>query len=250
MKKVLKILFCFILLITLIVTKAAFALTPTPTASVQTQVDELKTKIASKVAQLKLVEKRGIIGTVTDSSDTQITLTDTNGNTRIVDVDEITKFSSPSSDSFGISDIRKGSLLGVLGIYNKDSKRLLARDITSVSPYPKIIFGAVASIDKGKFEITVVKQNQQRIVAEIEDITRTYSYSGDTLAKSGFSKMAEKSTVIVIGFSDKQDPAKIIALRIIILPDIDTSSRINLSAAAPTIVPSTGSGIKLFPIKK
>lgn len=247
-----KTLFAFSLLLILLLNKSAFAaVTPTPTDSVpQSQVDELKTKIASKVATLKLVEKRGIIGTVTDSSDTQITLNDTNGNTRLVDVDEITKFSSPSSDSFGISDIRKGTLLGVLGIYNKDSKRILARDISSLSPFPKIIFGGISKIDKTNFEITVVKQNKQKIIAEIEDITRTYSYDGTTLQKSGFSKMSEKDAVIVIGFSDKQDADKILSSRIILLPNVDVSTRIDFSADNQNVIPSTGSGLKLVPIKK
>ena len=250
MKKTFKFLFSFALLITLFFATSVYAAPPTPTQDLQQQVNEITSKIASKVATLKLVEKRGIIGTVTDSSDTQITLTDTNGNTRLVDVDEITKFSSPSSASFGISDITKGTFIGVLGIYNKDSKRILARDITSLLPYPKIIFGGVSKVDNVNFEITVVKPDQQRIVAEIEDITKTYSYDGTSLQTSGFSKLSQKNTVIVIGFSDKQNADKILASRIIVLPNVDTSSRIDLSANTQTVVPSTGSGIKLVPITK
>ena len=250
MKKTFKILFAFLFIITLLFTKVSYASVPTPTQDLQQQVNELTSKIASKVATLKLVEKRGIIGTVTDSSDTQITLTDTNGNTRLIDVDEITKFSSPSSNSFGISDITKGTLIGVLGIYNKDSKRILARDITSLSPFPKIIYGAVSKIDSQNYEITVVKPDQLKIVAEIEDITKTYLFDGTTLQKSGFSKISQKNTVIVIGFSDRQDANKILASRIIILPRVDTSSKININSNIPTGIPSTGSGLKLFPITK
>lgn len=250
MKKTFKILSFFVFAILVLILKPAFAAV-TPTDSIpQAQVDELKTKIASKVATLKLVEKRGIVGTVTDSSDTQITLTDVSGNTRLVDVDEITKFSSPNSDTFGISDVRKGTLLGILGIYNKDSKRILARRVSSLSPYPKIIFGGVSNVDSKKFEITVIKKDQQKIIAEVEDITKTYIYAGDSLQKSGFSKIAEKNTVIIIGFSDKQDADKILASRIIVLPNIDVSSRINFSAPTNDAIPSTGSGLKLVPIKK
>ena len=77
----------------------------------------------------KLVEKRGIIGTVTDSSDTQITVTDIAGNIRFVDVDELTKFYSSDSKTFGISDIKNGMTIGVLGLYNKQSRRILAREV-------------------------------------------------------------------------------------------------------------------------
>jgi hypothetical protein len=75
--------------------------TPTPTKStavddtikekLDEQINELKEKIASRVSELKLVEKRGIIGTISDVSSTKITLNDSDGKTRFVDVDEITK---------------------------------------------------------------------------------------------------------------------------------------------------------------
>ena len=91
------------------------------------KVDALKDKVASRVAQLNLVERRGIIGIVEDVSDTQITIIDLNDKTRIIDVDELTKFSSEDDNSFGISDIKKGSKISALGLYNKESRRLLAR---------------------------------------------------------------------------------------------------------------------------
>src|ERR1035437_9874018 len=92
-----------IALTTTIVGKALAADAPTPIIS-SSLLEKVANEIASKTAQLNLVEKRGIIGTVTDSSGTQITLSDLNGNIRFVDVDELTKFSSSSSKSYGISD--------------------------------------------------------------------------------------------------------------------------------------------------
>lgn len=250
MKKIFK-LFVILLVLTFFKLDVFAVTTPTPTtSSIQDQVDALKNKIASKVAELKLVEKRGIIGTVTDSSDTQITLSDTKGNIRFVDVDELTKFYS-SDDSFGISDVKKNMTIGVLGLYNKESRRILAREVNDIPTPPKIIYGGIGVIDNKNFEVTVVKENGAKVVVKVEDITKTYSYSSDTLAKSGFSKMQETQTIMVIGFPDKQDPNKLLATRIFIFPEIDIASRINLGEAInPTIPPSTGSGKKLFPIKK
>lgn len=247
-----KIFIFTILFLFALSTTNTFALTPTPTTdenSLQAQVDQLKTKIASRVAQLNLVEKRGIIGTVTDSSDTQITLTDLKGNTRFIDVDELTKFTS-SDSKFGISDIKTGMQIGVLGLYNKQSKRILARVIEVETPFPKIIFGAVSNIDKTNFELTIVKLNDQKTVAEVQDVTKTYSYAGGNLTKSGFSKLTIGETVIAIGLPDKQDPNKILVTRLLIFPQVDLSSKINIEEANPTNPPSTGSGLKLYPITK
>jgi len=214
-------------------------------------LEKVANEIASKTAQLNLVEKRGIIGTVTDSSGTQITLSDLSDNIRFVDVDELTKFSSPSSSSYGMSDITKGTLLGVLGLYNKQSQRILARDVNVQSPFPNVIYGTIADIDNKNYELTIAKDNKQKIVIEIQDITKTYSFSAGTLAKSGFSKTQTGETIVAIGFPDKQDSSKILGTRIILLPDVQTSFALNLEPSAnPIIPPSTGSGMKLYPIKK
>lgn len=250
MKKFLIIILISALAITLsaVVNNQAQAVTATPTVN-QTLLEKLGNEIASKTAQLNLVEKKGIIGTVTDSSTSQITLTDTNNNTRFVDVDELTKFSSDSSSSFGISDVKKGATLGVLGLYNKQSRRILARSINVLTPFPTIVFGEIANVDKVNFELTVVKANGGRTILEIETITKSYSFSGGNLIKSGFSKIQATQTISAIGFPDKQDPNKIMASQIIIFPDIQLSYNLNLTPSA-TIAPSTGSGVKLYPIKK
>jgi len=245
-----------IFVLTALIATALFAVealaTTTPTPTVSTSLlEKVANEIASRTAQLNLVEKRGIVGMVTSSSGTQITLSDSNGNTRFVDVDELTKFSSSSSKSYGISDVTRGTLLGVLGLYNKQSRRILARDVSVESPFPSVIYGAVAGIDKKNFEITVAKENGQKVVVEVTDITRTYSFSGNTLGKSGFSKTQVQETIIAIGFADKQDPNKILATRIIFLPNVQVSFSINLGPSAnPTVAPSTGSGMKLYPITK
>src|SRR5579872_6286504 len=97
-----------------VVVKSAFAATtPTPTPAVSTteqQINTIKDMVASSVAAMHLMEKRGFIGKVTDNTETQITVNDMMGNSRSIDVDELTQFSSPSAKtSFGISDITKGT---------------------------------------------------------------------------------------------------------------------------------------------
>ncbi|MBI2032944.1 MAG: hypothetical protein HYT10_00525, partial [Candidatus Levybacteria bacterium] len=145
-----------------------FALTPTPSPKATTTpqateepkginiLNNLKDRIASRVAQLNLVEKRGILATVEKVTDTQITVIDKRGDIRLIDVDELTHFSSPSAKgTFGISDITKGSYLDILGLYNKQSKRLLARFVDVVS-IPVYIHGAVMSQDLENFTVTVI----------------------------------------------------------------------------------------------
>src|ERR1035437_5910980 len=212
MKKSFFIIVLFLILITG-VSKNIYAAVATPTpvttptqGDIQ-QIDDLKNRIASRVAQLNLVEKKGIIGTVTDATNTQITLNDVNGNIRFIDVDELTKFSNSnaSGTSFGISDINRGMTLGVLGLYNKQSRRILARQV-DVLTMPKIFIGVVSSVDSKNFNFYIVSEDNKQTFIEVETVTKTYSYStGTALASVGFSKIKVDESVIVIGFSDKNN---------------------------------------------
>ncbi len=236
-------------------TPAKLSPTPTPQNILEKQISNLKDKIASRVAELKLVDKRGIIGTVTDVNLTQITLTDIKGNTRFVDVDELTKFSSPTSkSSFGISDITKGTKLGILGLYNKESRRILARFV-AVVVIPTELSGGVATIDKTNFNITVLTAEKKSYKVTVENVTKTYSYDGLLLAKAGFSKITQAERIVVIGFPDVKDPKTIIPTRIILFPTLPIDPSITILKPQDldlqgTVVPSTGSGKKLTPLTK
>lgn len=229
---------------------ATTSATPTQASNIINEINNLKDRIASRVAQLNLVEKKGFIGVVTDIGETQLTLSDKNNNTRYVDVDELTKFFSPSAkDSFGISDITKGSTVGILGRYNKDSKRTLARFV-SVLIMPQIISGTVTNIDSDNFLLTIMTPEQKETQIDIETITKTYAYTKDGgTAKSGFSKIKIGERVMIVGFSDKIAKNKILASRIIHMPEVKPNPRIqSVKLQNSEITPSTGSGMKLAPI--
>lgn len=203
---------------------------PIPQDTTEQQINQLKERIASRVAELKLVERRGIMGTVTEVTDTQITLGDAQDNTRFVDVDELTKFSSPSvKEGFGISDIKKGTGVGILGLYNKQSKRILARFVDVVSQ-PKRIHGAVSSVDNENFTISITSENKDKTVVDIETVTKTFSFTkASGLARSGFSKIKLGQNIVAVGFYDIKNKTHLIASRIIIFPDIPPNLKITIS---------------------
>lgn len=250
-----KITALFIALMILITAGQSYAATtPTPTAAVSTteeQINNLKDRIASRVAQLNLVEKKGFIGKVTDISETQLTLVDMSSTSRIVDVDELTNFSSPSAkSSFGISDISKGTSIGVIGLYNKDSRRLLARFV-DVLNMPQVITGGILTIDSDAFTFTVATQSNDPANIDVENITKTVSYTktGGSV-KAGFSKLAVGERVQIVGYPDVKNKNLIIASRILLLPGLPVNPKITLINPTDIAPVSTGSGKKLTPIVK
>lgn len=220
-----------------------------PTNKLQKDLIE---RVASQVAKMNLVEKRGTIGNVIEVSGTQIEVEDIDEKTRYIDVDELTKFYSSSSKTFGFSDIEKGDRIGVLGLYNKQSKRILAREIEIIT-VPSIISGVIGSIDEEGFTITVVTEKGKEIV-DIQTITKTYSYTqDDDIEKSGFSKLVERQPVMAIGFYDKTSKNKLLASRILVFPEIPPNPKLKIAPNAleeKETVPSTGSGKKLTPINE
>lgn len=221
--------------------------TTTPPSDV---INELKERIASRVAQLKLVERRGIIGTVTDISDTQITITDVQKNTRFVDVDELTKFSSPKAkEAFGISDITKGNTVSILGLYNKQSRRILARFVNVVST-PIFLTGTVISVNEDEFSAKIISDDQTITTVDVEKITKTVSYTKEEgQSKSGFSKIQPGQHIAVIGFPDAKEKNRMIASRFIIFSNLPKNPNITISndllSSEDEVIPSTKSGVPI-----
>lgn len=195
--------------------------TPNPTnesvtESLTEQITDLKEKIASRVAELNLVEKRGIIGEVTSVDGTEISIEDIYGNTRSIDVDEITNFDSDDADAtFGISDIEEGMQISVLGLYNKQSERVLARFITVVS-IPEYIQGVATNIDEDEFIITVQTNDDETYSVEVETSTDTQMFVDDDFEDSGFSEIENNQLIFVTGTAE--DTNQITASNILLFP--------------------------------
>lgn len=206
------------------------------------QINQLKERIASRVAELNLVEKRGFIGTVTEASDTQVKLTDMNGKTRFVDVDEITKFTSPDNKNFGISDLEKNTKVSVVGLYNKQSQRILARFIDEVS-MPTFLSGTIKEIDKKNFVVTIATKDSKELKIDIEKNTKINSYTKETdIERSGFSKLAAGDRVFATGFESKNDKDLFTGTLILQLADAPQDPKIK--AEQPTTSEKTNTATK------
>lgn len=200
-------------------TKVTPTLTPEASESAELKtIEKIKEMVADKVSKLNLVEKRGFVGTVQDTSNTQITVQDTQGKKRFVDIDELTKFqdSIGSSKTFGISDIKKGDRLSFVGNYNKDTERLLARFITKTASIPQFIYGEVTETDAKAFTITITTSKNEKFTADIEKSTTTRSYeSTEGAQKSGFSQVEAGEKIIIVGFPSDEEENRISATRIL-----------------------------------
>jgi len=235
----------------------AYAASPSPASSStqieNSQINQLKNKIASQVSQLKLVEKRGVIGTIQDINTTgnQITLTDYNGNIQYVDIDEITKYESLNGDPLSLTDMKKGMQVSILGIYNKESQRILARFV-SVATVPARYYGEITVIDKPDLQLTVMTDDQKSETVSIDTSSTVVSYNGGTTLNTyGFSKLSPGDRVEVIGYPDKTTSSLIDVDRLIDYLNVPKDPNIIFATPTPIVTPAPKSkGAKsISPIK-
>lgn len=254
------LVFCFALAASTTVFAATPAptkkLTPTPAVTQEEKqvdtIEKIKDLVASKVAELKLVDKRGILGTVKSTTNTQIVIENNNKTQVMIDIDELTKFDSSEKDSFGISDVKEGDFLSFLGLYNKDSKRLLARFISYASNVPVNIEAVIIEKNTKEFTLEVVDTFGKKSIINVESSTKTNVYQDGETVKSGFTKVSEGERIIVAGFADKKEKDVINASRIIHFPDLPLSGDLTKHKdMVDTQVPvSSGSAGKVEPIIK
>lgn len=197
------------------------------------KIQKIKDIVASKVAELNLVEKRGIVGSIKEINGMKITITDVKGDTRQIDVDELTKFNLEDKDA-GISDLTKGSTYSFIGIYNKETQRLLCRNIDTANTIPVYFEGAISELNEDDFQISIVNAKGEKKSVDIQGSTKTrLADNNGELIKSGFSKLEINSRVLAIGFLDKKDKNLISALRVIHFADVPPSKEMQSHVSPP-----------------
>lgn len=220
----------------------------TPSGALTDRIQKIKDMVASRVAELKLVEKRGLLGKVLEFSNTQITIEDEANVKKFIDIDELTKFEDSSNKTFGISDIKKGDMLSAVGLYNKDSKRLLSRVISTVKNLPAQFEGIVTSLNTRGFELDLITADGTNKTIAVETSTKTFAYSEDgKTVKSGFSKIAEGQRILVTGFESKTDGDTVAAIRVLHFLDLPPSAEMkNHQVTAEKISQPPNTTSKLF----
>lgn len=233
-----KIFLTFIVL-SLLLPNLALGQTPTedeaqsePTAA-KDKIDQIKDKVTNKVEKLNLVGKRGLVGIVESVSDTQIKINDLNDKIRIIEVDELTKYSSDENNSFDLSGIEKGVSISAIGLYNKESEKLLARFVKEVS-LPVLLNGVITNVDSDNYTITLSTEDEKNYTVDIENITKTFSFSDEDLTKAGFSDLETLQNAVVTGFPDSTGENRITATRIIVFPGVPKNPRVRVQEPTKT----------------
>lgn len=225
MKKILCLCFIFFLQLLILNSKLlTFAhaqdATVTPEGNViQKKIDDLKERLATRVAELKSQNKKAFYGVVKQKDDGKIILS--NG-----DVDMTVTYDKDSKVAVRSSSGKKtvaddkmlvvGSNVAAFGTLDLDQKTLLAKYML-VHDQPIAIIGSVKSVNT-KVGSFVIEGTDGETTLDYEISTKCRMWDGDTLVSCGLSKVKPTDKVLVRMTSTASQTNKGVALRILLLP--------------------------------
>ncbi|MFZ5845260.1 MAG: hypothetical protein ACOY0S_02215 [Patescibacteria group bacterium] len=198
--------------------------TATPEASTkQKQIEDLKERLATKVAELRSLTRRAIAGTTKTISLSSFTVETATKDIKIELTDDIKviQYLKGSRTKLTVDDLDKGDNVVVFGEYETTLDLLRAKVIFIQAALPIFVSGTVTEIDKDEFTLTLTTPDAKNIIVDIEKYTKTQQWtSGSGITKSGFSKINLGDTLHVVATPAPKKENRVSALRILDLGNL------------------------------
>lgn len=243
MKQTIVIICLFAVLFT--IPRFTFAATATPSATTQ-KIEDLKDRIATKVAQLKTTQRRAIYGKVKAVSITSFTVETPTHDLKIELTDELTviQYLKGKRTTLTPGDISKGDMVVVFGQFDTTLDLLTARVVFIQGALPQHTAGTVTNKDDKEFTLSVTTPQGQVMTVDIEKTTRITLWDREKkeLVKSGFSAITTGSIVHIMGSLVPKQEHRISADRILNLGNLNAPvgqvTQEASAAATPTKKPT------------
>ena len=212
-------------------------ITPAPTDSTMGKIQELKNRIATKVAELKLLKKRVFTGKISSLNDPFVTIATLDGDYKI-ETNEDTQISSITngkSKELSFDNLKKDQNIITWGTYNQEGDILTAKDIV-VKDTPLTLVGTISEVDlKGGTVTLKTEQKTYLIDIEVYSKINTIDKTGK-MVKLGFSKVSINSLALVQAvIIIKKDEITYAANRILIIPP---KEKTNNPSTTPSPIPT------------
>lgn len=204
-----------------------------------TKLEELKERLATKVAELRTSEKRAIYGTVKSKSLTTLVVETKIKDLKVELTDDVKIFQylKGKRTELTLDDLTKGDSVTVYGDYDTTLDLLKATYILIQAIQPLRISGTIGAIDRNDYSLTLKSPDGQTYTIDIETITKITRWDKtNKFAKSGFSRMTEGETIHVVGSPVPKKENRISGIRI-----LNLGNPVGEPVATPTPQESTPS---------
>lgn len=224
--------------------------TPEPTTNAK-QLDDLKERLATKVAQLRQTQRKAIFGTVKTVSVSTVTIETKTSDVKIELTDDIKIYQMLKGQRTKLTqdDLAKGDVVTVFGDYDASLDLLRAKVIFIQGTFPKHVSGIVKEIDQKGFVITLTTSDNQTETVDVEKSTASVMWvEPKGLEKSGFSKIEVGHILHITGAAVPKKENRIAATRIVDLGALTgvTPTPTEAPAASTSATPSAKSTPKVL----
>jgi hypothetical protein len=223
---------------------ASVSATPAITGDAKTkqQIEDLKDRLATKVAELRQLKAMAIFGTVKSTSVSSITVSTAVKDIKIDLNDNISvfQFLKGKRTALKTDDISKNDNVVIFGDYDSTLDLLTAKVVFIQSALPVKIEGKISKVDTKEFAMTVTTDSQQTYIIDYEKYTTANIYNNTNgIAKISFSKIPTGLPVIINGVASTKKDNRMSADRILV---IDANSQ-----ASPSATPALTPTVKVTP---
>jgi len=206
-------------------TTASPSATPSPTAAPKNQqIEDLKDRLATKVAELRKLERRAVYGTVKAKTISTLTVETETKDVKIELTDDIKIFQilKAKRTALTIDDVAKDDIVTIFGEYDTAVEVLKAKVIFIQNTVSiKRIIGTIKETNKTDYTLTVETKDATSYIVDFETFTKTSLWSAkDGLLKGGFSKLIPGDIVAVTGTAVPKKENRVSATRILNLGDL------------------------------
>jgi len=219
-KKILVITF-FIIFLGFLINLIAFGEEKTATSSSEKEVEILKEKIASKVAQLRQENNQAVSGKITNLSENQIEIKDKDDKKILIKLDRtLTKYyriKNNQKKEINFSDLEKNNYIVVSGV---TTDKGINANLIFVDEKYLVEFGRVIEINKENYWLKINTITNENIIVDIETYTKQLmlNIKDLQLEKTGFSKIKEGDMINFVAKDEKNENDHFSAQKIIIIP--------------------------------
>lgn len=188
---------------------------------VQDKIDDLKERLATRVAEIRAKSKRAFHGTIVEKDDVTFSLENGENKTTIVVDDQtiIEQITASGKNTITASTLEVGEKITAFGILDLDQKTLIAKRVI-VRKTPIMFYGTAKKVDQNKGIITVSDIGGEEYAFDYEIRTKCVIWdSGEKkLSSCGLSKISEGDFIFARVQPKEEGEEVYTVLRILVLP--------------------------------
>lgn len=211
----------FVILLGFLINFIAFGQEKTATSSSEKEVEILKEKIASKVAELRQENNQAFSGKIVNLSENQIEIKDKDDKKVLIKLDPtLTKYyriKNNQKKEINFSDLEKNDYIVVSGI---TTDKGVNANLIFVDEKYLVEFGRVIEINKDSYWLKINTLTNENITIDIETYTKQWllNIKSLELEKTGFSKIKEGDIINFVAKDEKNESDHFSAQKIIVIP--------------------------------